>query len=82
MKKLLLLIILFNIQAYSQNNDYTKKAQSIDSTIETLYSVISGDKGEERNWNLFKYQFHKDAALGIHKFYDSLFNPFDAWVDM
>jgi hypothetical protein len=63
MKKLLLLIILFNIQVYSQNNDYTKKAQSIDSTIETLYSVISGDKGVERDWNLFKYLFHKDAKL-------------------
>ena len=63
MKKLLLLIMLFNIQVYSQNNDYIKKVQSIDGTIETLYSVISGDKEVERDWNLFKYLFHKDAKL-------------------
>ena len=63
MKKLLLLIILFSIQAFSQNNDYIKSVESIDSTIETLYSVISGDKGVERDWNLFKYLFHKDAKL-------------------
>ena len=63
MKKLLILFILFSIQAYSQNNNYIKSVESIDSTIETLYSVISGDKGVERDWNLFKYLFHKDAKL-------------------
>jgi hypothetical protein len=63
MKKLILLIMLFNIQAYSQNNDYIKNVQSIDGTIETLYSVISGDKEVKRDWDLFKYLFHKDAKL-------------------
>ena len=37
--------------------------QSIDGTIETLYSVISGDKEVKRDWDLFKYLFHKDAKL-------------------
>ena len=63
MKKFLLLIIFFNIQAYSQDIDYTKKVESLDSTVETLYSVISGDKGIARDWTLFKYLFHKDAKL-------------------
>ena len=57
------LIIFFNIQAYSQDIDYTKKVESLDSTVETLYSVISGDKGVARDWTLFKYLFHKDAKL-------------------
>ena len=48
---------------YSQHKDYSKKVQSIDTTIETLYKVISGEKNEPRNWELFKYLFHKDAKL-------------------
>lgn len=63
MKKLILLLVLSSLQAKAQKNDYAKKVQSIDSTIETLYSVISGDKGVARNWELFKYLFHKDAKL-------------------
>ena len=47
----------------SQTNSYSEKVQTIDSTIKTLYSVISGEKGEERNWELFKFLFHKDAKL-------------------
>ena len=62
MKKIII-IVLFSIQAYSQNNDYAIKVETIDSTIKTLYSVISGDKGVERDWKLFKYLFYKDAKL-------------------
>jgi len=47
----------------AQMKDHSKHVQSIDSTIETLYSVISGDKGVARDWKLFKYLFHKDAKL-------------------
>mgnify|MGYP000256478505 CR=1 FL=1 len=36
---------------------------TIDSTIKTLYSVISGKKGEKRNWKQFKYLFKPDAKL-------------------
>ena len=57
---LLLLPFMSNAQKAA---DYSDKVQSIDSTIETLYSVISGEKGEERNWELFKYLFHRDAKL-------------------
>ena len=47
----------------AQEKDYSKKVATIDSTIATLYSVISGDKGEVRNWELFKHLFKKDAKL-------------------
>ena len=36
---------------------------TLDSTIKTLYTVISGEKGEKRNWAQFKYLFKPDAKL-------------------
>ncbi|MDT0555634.1 hypothetical protein [Patiriisocius hiemis] len=48
----------------AQDKDpYLQKVQTLDSTLETLYSVISGEKGEARNWDLFRYLFSKDAKL-------------------
>jgi hypothetical protein len=43
--------------------DYSDRVQTLDSTLETLYAVISGEKGEARNWKLFKYLFHPGAKL-------------------
>ncbi|PZX52058.1 hypothetical protein [Algoriphagus chordae] len=68
MKKTSILIIaLFAISmtlhAQETSDKYLSKVQTLDSTIETLYGVISGKKGEERNWELFKYLFHPDAKL-------------------
>ncbi|MBT8262716.1 MAG: hypothetical protein KJO05_07830 [Bacteroidia bacterium] len=68
MKKLIytILIALCTGSAmYSQESseDYSEKVNSIDSIIETLYGVISGEKGEERNWELFKFLFTPDAKL-------------------
>ena len=37
----------------SAQNDIYEKTKTIDSTIEVLYEVISGDKGVERDWDLF-----------------------------
>ncbi len=62
-KTIILLVVLGSSHIKAQERDYSKKVQSIDSTIETLYSVISGDKGVARDWKLFKYLFHKDAKL-------------------
>jgi len=63
MKKLILLLMLIPTLAITQDKDYSAKVATIDTTIETLYSVISGEKGEARNWELFKHLFHKDAKL-------------------
>lgn len=57
-----LLIMLFPLGAMAQT-DYSDHVESIDSTIETLYSVISGEKGEARDWELFKYLFIPEARL-------------------
>lgn len=42
---------------------YAEKVATLDSTLTTLYQVISGEKKEERDWQLFKYLFHPDAKL-------------------
>ncbi len=39
------------------------KVGSLDSTITTLYSVISGEKGQVRDWELMRFLFHPDAKL-------------------
>tara|TARA_R110002049_G_scaffold174462_4_gene341659 strand:- start:535 stop:1044 length:510 start_codon:yes stop_codon:yes gene_type:complete len=50
-------------KAKEKPEDYSEKVKTLDSTIETLYAVISGEKGVERNWKLFKYLFKPDAKL-------------------
>lgn len=42
---------------------YMTKVETLDSILNSLYGVISGEKGEERDWELFKYIFHPDAKL-------------------
>jgi len=56
-------ILLLIHTSYSQENKYIDKVQTLDSTIETLYAVISGEAGEERDWELFKFLFAADAQL-------------------
>ncbi|GAB4231292.1 MAG: hypothetical protein Tsb0034_03550 [Ekhidna sp.] len=65
MKKLFFLLILSILTApcIQAQEDYSSKVQTLDSTIETLYGVISGEAGEKRNWELFKYLFTNDAKL-------------------
>jgi hypothetical protein len=64
-KLLLVICCVFSISISAQSYDekYMEKVQSLDSTITNLYQVISGEKGQERDWELFKYLFHTDAKL-------------------
>src|SRR5262249_22602209 len=36
---------------------------TLDSIMKAVYDVISGDAGQERNWDRFRSLFHKDARL-------------------
>ena len=67
-------LITLNIQAQDKASTNAKKEVAehvidsskvllLDSTIKTLYAVISGEKGVERNWKQFKYLFKPDAKL-------------------
>jgi hypothetical protein len=81
MKKLifltaLLTIFITNTSAQATNEQYVNKVQSLDSTLYTLYAVISGEKGAERDWELFKFLFHPDAKLiPARKKDDGLYMP-------
>jgi hypothetical protein len=69
MKNLIFLFaLIISTTLYAQDKvdktpDYSEQVSSLDNIINTLYSVISGDKGEERNWDLFKHLFRKNARL-------------------
>lgn len=60
---ILFMLISFSINAQEETKDYSKQVTTLDSTIETLYAVISGDAGVARDWELFKYLFHENAKL-------------------
>ncbi|MBT8236906.1 MAG: hypothetical protein KJO04_11980 [Bacteroidia bacterium] len=62
---LLLVSCIYSITINAQNTNemYHSKVQTLDSTLSTLYAVISGEKGEERDWELFTYLFHPEARL-------------------
>lgn len=42
---------------------YQETVASLDQILEGLYAVISGEKGEARDWDLFRYLFHPEAKL-------------------
>ena len=47
-----------------ENHDkYSQYTKTIDATINALYSVISGEKGEQRDWDLMRYIYHPNAKL-------------------
>ena len=54
---------MLTLNGQTETDNYLKNVQSLDQTIATLYDVISGEKGEARNWDLMKFLFHEDAKL-------------------
>ena len=42
-----------------------KDLTTVDGIIHTLYDVISGPAGEERNWNLFRNLFAENARMYV-----------------
>lgn len=68
MKKVILALLICiycstTSNAQAPNEKYITKVKTLDSTLKTLYGVISGEKGEARNWELFKYLFRPEAKL-------------------
>jgi hypothetical protein len=77
MKKFFVAFLFFTFSANIQAQHKTKKENletiefkidstsvlTLDSTIKTLYAVISGEKGQKRNWKQFKFLFYPDAKL-------------------
>ena len=47
----------------ADNNAYIEDTSSLDNIISSLYEVISGDKGQERDWDRFMNLFDTHAML-------------------
>jgi len=56
-------ILAATFGAQASDEKYGDKVATLDTTIHTLYSVISGDKGVARDWDLFRYLFKPGAHL-------------------
>ena len=52
---LLLLALIFTTNAQENSDNYIEKVKTLDSTLKSLYAVISGEKGEARDWELMRY---------------------------
>ena len=64
MKKLICLaLVLFGTITNMPAQNYDQDVKSIDAIIHALYEVISGEAGEARDWERFKYLFASDARL-------------------
>ncbi|RDY61935.1 hypothetical protein [Flagellimonas nanhaiensis] len=51
------------IDYHALDEKYQDKVATLDAVVKTLYEVISGEKGEERNEDLLRYLFHPEAKL-------------------
>jgi len=70
MKKIIFtsILSLLIFQAVSAQTDKPKEANpadvaTLDAIMKSVYDVISGDAGKERDWDRFRTLFHKDARL-------------------
>lgn len=63
MKKITCGLIILTISSYSAFAQYENDTKSIQTTIDALYEVISGDAGMERDWDRFKNLFSADGRL-------------------
>lgn len=53
-----------NISTNVLNDEkYAKDVNNLDNILSALYGVISGEKGEARDWERFKYLFIEEARL-------------------
>ncbi len=56
-------VLLATLIISSANAQYESDTETIQSTIDALYEVISGEAGEKRDWNRFKNLFAPDGRL-------------------
>lgn len=66
MKKIIFIAVLIfgiHLNAQTSNQKYKGSVKTLDSTIKNLYGVISGEKEEERDWDLMRYLFHPEAKM-------------------
>jgi len=60
---ILLLIPFLALAQAHESKAVPNEVKTLDATIQTLYSVISGEAGEKRDWDLFRSLFAPGAKL-------------------
>src|SRR3954468_13326008 len=60
----LTLLFLPLIKIHAQENDY-KNVRSVNAIIQTLYDIISGPVGKDRDWDTFRSLFANDARMYV-----------------
>jgi len=75
---LLFLALLVSNPTFAQEEEnkealYLSKVQTLDDAINSLYSVISGEKDVKRDWDFFKFLFKPGAKLIPSAKKDSLY---------
>jgi len=58
------LLLLSFTKIHAQDADY-KNVRSVNAIIQTLYDVISGPVGKDRDWDTFRSLFATDARLYV-----------------
>ncbi|HER40431.1 MAG TPA: hypothetical protein ENO10_04340 [Salinimicrobium catena] len=57
------LMFLFSAEAQEAKTDYPEEVESIETIVSSIFAIISGEKGEEGNWELMRSVFHPEARL-------------------
>jgi hypothetical protein len=52
--------------AQDVRNKYGLNVQSVDSIVKSIYAVISGEKGEQRDWEMMRHLFHPKANMVVN----------------
>jgi hypothetical protein len=81
-----LLIFVLNVQSQNHKDDYSSNVSSIDSIVTSIYEVVSGEEGENRDWDLHRTIFHPEAQivtnyLNDHGEYQIDFYDFEDYVN-
>jgi hypothetical protein len=57
-------LILFSLNIRAQDLD-TNIVKTIEGTINETYKIITGERGEKRNWEAFRQLFTPDAQISV-----------------
>ena len=60
---LIMCMSLMNTHGQDSEMKYKDQVSSLDNIIASLYDVVSGEKGEARDWELFRHIFYPEAKL-------------------
>ncbi len=58
-----ILFFVFNAKSQNNSNEYSANVHTIDSIVSSIYQVVSGAKGEDRDWELHKTIFHPEGQI-------------------